>query len=64
MTTQTLPAETVSRHSADGLPVTGSMASFRAAAPFLRAIILAGIVTALIMIGLPAVLAIASASSL
>lgn len=63
MTSQTLPVETVSRHTADGLPVTGSMTTFRAAVPLLRALILAGIVTALIMIGLPAVLAIASASS-
>lgn len=64
MSTQTLPAEAVSRHSADGLRVTGSMTVLRAAVPFIRALILATVVTALIMIGLPAVLAIAAASSL
>ena len=40
------------------------MTVLRAAVPFIRALILATVVTALIMIGLPAVLAIAAASSL
>jgi hypothetical protein len=64
MSSGTLPAEQLARHSAEGLPVTRTMTVLRAAAPFLRALILAGIVTALIMIGLPRVLAIAAAASL
>lgn len=64
MTTGTLPAPTQVRHTPNRPPVTGSMASLRAAMPFIRAAILAGVVTALIMVGLPAVLAIASAASL
>ena len=63
MSSGTLPAEQVARHRSDGLDVTRSMTVLRAAAPFLRALILATIVTALIMVGLPAVLAIAAASS-
>ena len=63
MSTGTLQAEQVVRHTTDVLPVTGTMARFRAAVPFIRALILAGIVTILIMVGLPAVLAIASAST-
>jgi hypothetical protein len=62
MSTGMLPSEPLLRHTADGLSVTGSMALLRAAAPFIRALILAGIVTALIMFGLPAVLAIAAHS--
>lgn len=64
MTTGSLPAQPVVRHSRDELRVTGTMASLRAAMPFIRAVILAGVVTTLIMFGLPAVLAIASAASL
>jgi hypothetical protein len=56
MSTGILPAEPTVRHTSDGLSVTRSMVVLRAAAPFIRALILAGIVTALIMIGLPAVL--------
>jgi hypothetical protein len=48
----------------DGLAVTGSMATIRAALPLIRALIVAGLVTALIMVGLPAMLEIAAASSL
>ncbi len=40
------------------------MTVLRTAVPFVRALILATVVTVLIMIGLPAVLAIAAASSL
>jgi hypothetical protein len=40
------------------------MARFRAAAPFLRALILVGIVIVLIMFGLPRVLAAAAAASI
>jgi len=64
MSTGSLPAEQIVRHTADGLPVTRSMASFRAAVPFIRALILVGIVIALIMFGLPQVLAIAAAAPL
>ena len=60
----TLPAEPLVRHTADGMPVTRTMTLLRAAAPLLRALILAGVVTALIMVGLPAVLAIARAATL
>ena len=63
MSTGTLPAEQVGRHRSDGLPVLGSMTRFHAVLPFIRALILAVVVTALIMVGLPAVLAIASAAS-
>ena len=44
MSTGSLPAEHIVRHTADGLPVTRSMTSLRAAVPFLRALILASIV--------------------
>ncbi len=64
MSTGSLPAQQLIRHTSDGRPVTPSMTRFGAAAPFIRALILAGVVTAIIMIGLPAVLAIASASSI
>jgi hypothetical protein len=43
--------------------VTGSMSTLRAAMPFVRALILAGVVTLLIMVVLPALFAIAAASS-
>jgi hypothetical protein len=62
MSTGMLPAEPLLRHTADGLSVTRSMAVLRAAAPFIRALILASVVTVLIMVGLPAVLAIAAGS--
>ena len=64
MSTGSLPAEQIVRHTSDGLPVTNSMTSFRAAVPFIRALILVGIVIALIMFGLPRVLAIAAAAPL
>lgn len=63
MSTGTMPAQQLIRHTSEGRPVTPSMTRFHAAAPFIRLLILAGVVTALIMVGLPAVLAIASASS-
>lgn len=63
MSTGTLPAEPLVRHSSDGLAVIDSMTRFHAAVPLIRAMILAVVVTALIMVGLPAVLAIASAAS-
>jgi hypothetical protein len=63
MSTGSLPAEHISRHNARSLPVTRSMARFRAAAPLLRALILVGVVIVLIMFALPRVLAIAAAAS-
>lgn len=63
MSIGTLPAEELVRHSSEGLPVIGSMTRFHSTVPFIRALILAAVVTALIMVGLPAVLAIASAAS-
>jgi hypothetical protein len=63
MSTGIFPRERIARHTVAAMPVTRSMAVLRAAVPFLRALILAGLVTALIMVGLPAVLAIAAASS-
>jgi hypothetical protein len=42
--------------------VTRSMTSLRAAIPFVRVLVLAALVTLLIMIGLPALLAIAAAA--
>jgi hypothetical protein len=54
----------VVRHSTDALAVTGSMITFRAALPIVRALILAGLAVVLILFGLPAVLAFAAASPL
>jgi hypothetical protein len=48
-----------------GVPdVQGTMSTVRTAFPYVRALILAIVVTALIMVGLPALLTIASAASL
>lgn len=63
MTTGSVPAEQIVRHTSTGLPVTRSMTRFRAAVPFLRALVLVGIVIVLIMFGLPRVLAIAAAAT-
>jgi len=52
------------RHTAGGLAVTRSMATIRAALPFVRALILAGLAIVLILFGLPAVLAFAAAATL
>ena len=59
----TLPAEPLARHSTEATRVTRTMTPFRAAVPLVRALFLATVVTALIMIGLPAVLAIARAAT-
>ncbi len=64
MTTGSLPANSETRHNTDDLPVTTAMARSSVALPFIRALILAGIVIVLIMFGLPRVLAIAAAASL
>lgn len=49
------------RHSAGWLGVTGTMGILRAALPFVRSLFLAAVVTGLIMVGLPAVLALGAA---
>jgi len=64
MSIGSLPAEQIVRNTSDGVPVSNSMVSFRAAVPLIRALILAGIVIALIMFGLPRMLAIAAAAPL
>lgn len=64
MSTSPLHRNGIVRHSPDGLAVTGSMTTIRAALPLIRALILAGLVTVLIMVGLPVMLEIAAASSL
>lgn len=58
-----LPDAPVVRHSSASLDVTGSMSTIHSAMPFVRALILAGLVAGLIMLGLPAVLAIAAAAT-
>ena len=64
MASSPLHNDRVVRHSTDGWAVTGSMTAIRAAMPLIRALILAGLVTVLIMVGLPVMLEIAAASSL
>jgi hypothetical protein len=54
------PAAT--RHRTTELSVTGPVEMVRAAVPVLRPLVMAVIVTALIMIGLPAVLALGAAA--
>ena len=56
MTTSSLQAEHDARHNADDRSVTSAMARWSVALPFIRALILAGIVIFLIMFGLPRVL--------
>jgi hypothetical protein len=63
MTTGPAPAEQVSRHTDRGLAVPLTMQTVRAAFPIIRALILATIVTLLIMVGLPQLLAAAAAAS-
>ena len=64
MTTGSLPVEEFARNTGSPSDVQRTMSPLYTAMPFLRAIILAVIVTVLILFGLPAVLAIASASAL
>lgn len=66
MTTTTAPTSTrvIVRHSTDAVAVTPSMTTFRAALPLVRALVLAGLAVALILFGLPAVLAFAAAAPL
>ena len=49
------------RNTAAGSGVTDSVSKLRVALPFVRSLLLAAVVTALIMIGLPAVLALGAA---
>jgi hypothetical protein len=62
--TTSIQAEQNMRHNADDPSVTTAMARWSVALPFIRALILAGIVIFLIMFGLPRVLAFAAAASL
>lgn len=50
------------RHTSAGPSVTGAVEMLRAAIPFVRPLVIAAIVTALIMVGLPAVLALGAAA--
>ena len=61
MSTGPVPADRYVRHTASALDVPLSMSRVRAAYPLVRALILATIVTLLIMVGLPTLLAAAAA---
>lgn len=50
------------RHSSAEPSVTGAVEMLRAAVPFVRPLLMAAVATALIMIGLPAVLALGAAA--
>jgi hypothetical protein len=63
MSTGPVPAERVLRNNSRMLDVQVTMQTVRAAFPIIRALILATIVTLLIMIGLPQLLAAAAAAS-
>ena len=63
MTTGPIPAEPVARNTSRPLAVPLTMHTVRAAFPIIRALILATIVTLLIMVGLPQLLAAAAAAS-
>jgi hypothetical protein len=62
-TSRTAPADLTrqSRHRGPWSGVTGQMGIMRAALPFVRSLFFAAVATALIMIGLPAVLALGAA---
>jgi hypothetical protein len=62
MSTESTRYPRILRHTANGMAVTRTMGTMRAAVPFVRALILATLVTLLIMVGLPAMLAIAAAA--
>ncbi|HSH22293.1 MAG TPA: hypothetical protein VK992_06745 [Candidatus Caenarcaniphilales bacterium] len=55
-------SSSVERHSVAEPSVTRAVETLRAAMPFVRPLVLAVIATALIMIGLPAVLALGAAA--
>jgi len=63
MTTGPIPAERVLRHTPHVRAVPLTMQTVRAAFPLVRALVLAVIVTLLIMVGLPQLLAAAAAAS-
>lgn len=63
MTSGTAPGETLVRHTSRTSPVPVAMNTVRAAYPLIRALILATVVTLLIMVGLPTLLAAAAAAS-
>ena len=63
MTTGSIPAGRVPRHTLHARSVPLTMQTVRAALPLIRALILATIVTLLIMVGLPQLLAAAAAAS-
>ena len=62
MSTSPVRDERFIRHTAGAMAVTRRMGTVRAAIPFVRALVLAALVTLLIMIGLPAMLQIAAAA--
>jgi hypothetical protein len=64
MSTGSVQRHSVIRHSTDDMAVTRSMTVLRAALPFVRALILAGLAIILVLFGLPAVLAFAAAATL
>lgn len=63
MSTGPAPAEQFVRHTPHALDVPLSMNTVRAVYPLIRALILATIVTMLIMVGLPTLLAAAAAAT-
>ena len=63
MSTQPVQVEQSVRHTSRSLAVPLTMHTVRAALPLLRALVLATIVTMLIMIGLPTLLAAAAAAT-
>lgn len=62
MSSRPVPAEQTARHTAQTLAVPLTMETVRAAMPLIRALLLATVVTVLIMIGLPTLLAAAAAT--
>ena len=63
MSTSPIPVDPLVRHTSRSLAVPLSMNAVRAAFPLIRALILATVVTLLIMIGLPTLLAAAAAAT-
>ncbi len=63
MSTSPAPAEQAARHTSRPLAVPLTMHMVRAAIPLIRALILATIVTLMIMVGLPQLLAAAAAAN-
>jgi hypothetical protein len=63
MSSAPVPVDGVVRHTARTSAVPVTMQTVRAAFPLIRAVILATIVTLLIMVGLPQLLAAAAAAS-